>query len=139
MEPHSAHKGGLRALVVVLLLVVAARAFLPPAPPLRQQESTRQHQQQHPPRRRMTAKALARQSPSGAGGLSATLPIEAVTRTEALSGFCAALALSTAAVVPPPADRLGVVDDLLADCPSVSEIERQMGLAGCSWSMAYLS
>lgn len=120
MEARASHKEGIRILVATLLLVAAARAFLTPAVQL-----------QHPPRRPCTsrrAEALVSQgassSPSGAGGLSATLPIDAMTRAEALNGFFAALVLSTA-VVPAPASRLGVVDDLLADCPSVRESGRR--------------
>lgn len=134
MEPRAARKEGMRVLVVALLLAVAARAFLIPTPPLGQQQQQsilrkEQHQQQRPPRRHPTRAAgvLARKGTSGAGGLSATLPIDAVTRTEALNGFFAALVLSTAAVVP-PSDRLGVVDDLLADCPSVRERMSERGV-----------
>lgn len=83
------------------------------------------------------------------GGISAAtlLPVDdyAVTRTEALTRFFVAslAAFSTSAVVagavagaaapetqrappPPAADGLGVVDDLLADCPSVSVKERRI-------------
>ena len=117
--------------LVVAFFVVAAQAFLQFAPAVVQQ---RQHatalvvpHQPHRTTRRAKTLAHHQQGASGAGGLSATLPIDAVTRAEALNGFFAAVVLSTttaAAVVAdtstePSADRLGVVDDLLADCPSV--------------------
>lgn len=143
MEPRAAHKEGTRALIATLLLVVAARAFLPQAsaPPLRnanlfkvQQHRCQYPRRQHPTRR---AGALVQQGASGAGGLSATLPIDAVTRAEALSGFFAALVLSTAVTVPAPS-KLGVVDDLLADCPSVRGAFGQVRLstAVACWSIA---
>lgn len=124
MEPRAAHKEGMRVMVVTLFFAVAAHAFLTPVPPLRRHSTllNEQHQQQYPSGQ--GAGPFARQESLGAGGLSASLPVDAMTRTEALNGFFAAVVLSTAAVVPPPADRLGVVDDLLADCPSVREGEK---------------
>jgi len=119
-------KGGVRVLVATLV-VVGSQAFLQG-----EAVSHRPHpagalivpHHQHRPARRAAGLAR-RQGFSGAGGLSATLPMDAMTRSEALNGFFAALVLSTttaAAVTPtqgPSADRLGVIDDLLADCPSV--------------------
>ncbi|CAM9154366.1 unnamed protein product, partial [Hapterophycus canaliculatus] len=64
-----------------------------------------------------------KQGPAGASGLSATLSVgDAATRAEALTGFFAAV-VSAATVLAADApgansDGLGVVDDLLADCPS---------------------
>lgn len=61
---------------------------------------------------------------AGASGLSATPSVgDATTRAEALTGFFAAV-VSAATVLAADApgansDGLGVVDDLLADCPSV--------------------
>ncbi|CAM9655331.1 unnamed protein product [Ectocarpus sp. 12 AP-2014] len=136
MEPRrSERQGVMRLMVTTLLVAVGSRAFLiTTAVPPRQQhalQSKLQHQPyrpQHLPRRSARYCAGLRdvcamqQGTAGASGLSATLPVDAaVTRTEALSGFFQAVLLSTAVLTNPPdssSDGLGVVDDLLADCPS---------------------
>lgn len=80
------------------------------------------------------------QGTAGASVLSATLPVDAaVTRTEAMSGFFQAVLLSTAVLANPPdsnSDGLGVVDDLLADCPSVRLLVVVIVVA--NWSMCYI-
>lgn len=144
----SIQREGVRAFLVVLLLTATVQAFLAPIAAQREHafkiatstgrteapsSTGRTTAWRNTKRTTLCSSCYCSGSPedlsekeglAGASGLSATLPVgDAATRAEALTGFFAAV-VSAATVLAADApgansDGLGVVDDLLADCPSV--------------------